>query len=252
MGRQEQMVAVLLIAGFLGCNSASDVSSPEPADLSRATISAVSPTMIFGLVGSDAKDLPTVRITNKADGQPVSGATVVFTITGSKSATLSVTTGGDGIARLGSLKLDGTAGQYNVFATAAGLSSVRFTTLALTHAPIAVYDLESEGGMAIPVSYPEGNGQSNTITGGNYVLLDDGSYIYGVENKSEPRLFSAQRFLQSGPQTIDFYSVDASAPPPAGFPDPGYLFSIGTISGNTLSVTYYSPDFIDDVYVLRQ
>jgi hypothetical protein len=122
--------------------------------------------------------------------------------------------------------------------------------MAFAQAPIAIYDLQTEDGEPVPYTYSIPGQSSHTISGGHYVLFGDGSYIYGVENNYIPGFFPSQRFIRSSATTLDFYAVPSDAPPPPGFPDPGYLFSEGTVNGNMLKVLTVNYD--EEVYILRQ
>jgi hypothetical protein len=240
----------LLLVVVQGCSGSRDASGPTPIDLSHAAIAVANHVSIFGLAGTEIIDPPAVRIANVPDGQPIAGVTVTFIVNGKQSAAFTAITGSDGIARLDSLRLDTTPGEYGIFARANGLASVAFVEMALSKPPVAVYDLQSIGPVPIPRTYSAG-GISWTITGGQYVLFDDGTYIFGYETNKAPAFDPTERFIRRDPQTVDFYAVQSDAPPPPGFPDPGYLYSTGTVSGNTLMVRYANGQDEDEVYVRR-
>jgi hypothetical protein len=251
---RSQVVFLLVLQAAQACSSGRDASGPPAPDLSRATIAAVSRRTIFGLSGSLSNDPPAVRIVTGPDNVPISGLTVTFSVAGTKSTTFAAVTGKDGVARLDSLRMDPAAGLYSIFAAVNGLPSLKFTAMAFSQAPIAIYDLQTQGSVPIPRTYttPPPGFPSYTVTGGYYVLFGDGSYIVGFESNFSPMFEPSQRFIKSSSDTIDFYAVRSDSPPPGGFPDPGYEFSRGTISGDLLAVQYFSPEFEDEVYALRQ
>jgi hypothetical protein len=246
------VAAFLLMAGQAACSSGSDASGPTPIDLSQARISAVSPTTIFGLVGSDATELPAIVI-KQPDDKPVAGVTVTFSIAGTQSRSVTAVTGDDGIARMKALKIDAAPGQYEVLAQALGTAAVKFTTVALPQAPVAVYDLQSWYGMTVPFTVPDDQYGLFTMSTGYYVLLDDGSYVYGSDTNVWQRFASQQKLIRLDAQTVAFYAVSSNGPPPVGFPDKSYLRSTGTFVGNILDVEYppLHDGPPDEVYVLR-
>jgi hypothetical protein len=248
---RSQVVLLLVLGAAQACSSGRDSSGPTSPDLSRATVAAVSRTTIFGMAGSLSSDPPAVRVVTVPDSLPISGLTVTFSVIGTQSATFAAVTGKDGIARLDSLRMDPAPGLYSVFARADGLPSLKFTAMAFSQAPIAIYDLQTQGSAPIPRTYTIPGGPF-TVTGGHYVLFGDGSYIYGFETNLVPGFYPSERFIRSSSSTLDFYAVRSDSPPPGGFPDPGYLFSTGSVNGNMLTVMYYNIDWSDEVYVLRQ
>jgi len=98
--------------GFTAVVTAAGVSSPA------AAVAAASPTTLTGQVGSVIAPSPAVRVTN-AEGQPVAGVPVVFTVTGGGGNVSSAapSTDIDGIARAGDWVLGTTVGSNTLSAS---------------------------------------------------------------------------------------------------------------------------------------
>jgi hypothetical protein len=244
---------MLLVVGtatlLSGCGS-QDVSAPRPGAPTKSIVSA-SPNTIFGVAGSEMRSPFTVKVLSYPATKPVAGVVVTFVVVAHPTPAYSAVTNADGIATLDSIRLDATPGRYSVSATADGVTDdAPFTILVLSQAPTAVYDLKSIGGEAVTGTYP-GPSFSPSVTAGHYLLFGDGTYftIYDVSFVSD--VSDTYRFAVQNPQTLDFYNVPASIP---GFtPDPNYLFSVGTLSGNTMTVKYENNmDYEDEVYILRK
>jgi len=115
----------LAFAGIVALQlSCGDSSGPAP---SAATIEAVSSTTIGAPPGGQVAELPSVLVKD-ANGNPVSGVPVTFTVTGGGGSVTGnhPTSGASGIATVGSWTLGTTAGTNTLVATTGSLS-VTFT-----------------------------------------------------------------------------------------------------------------------------
>ncbi|HEX6628259.1 MAG TPA: hypothetical protein VF105_09900 [Gemmatimonadaceae bacterium] len=120
-------VARLSIPALLGVQIACGGDSSGPKHVATS-IEANSSTTITAAAGSAARERPSVIVRDE-NGDPMAGATVVFTVTsGDGSLTGStLTTNSNGGATVGSWILGQTAVTNTVDATTSGLPAVRFT-----------------------------------------------------------------------------------------------------------------------------
>jgi hypothetical protein len=127
------MTRLLIGAGRLTCPAlllvqiacGGDASGPRHTPTS---IEANSSLIITGPAGTAALERPSVIVRDE-NGNPLAGATVVFSVTSGDGAVsgASVTTGSDGVATVGTWTLGPTASTNTVDATVAGLPAVTFT-----------------------------------------------------------------------------------------------------------------------------
>lgn len=234
--------ATILLAG---CSS-QEVTGP-PLPVTTRSMILVSPNTIFGIAGGEVKSRFAVKVVSYPGSQPVAGAVVTFAVAGHPTPAYSAVTNTDGIATLDSMRLEANPGRYDISAITDGAAgSVSFTAIVLSQAPIAIYDLKTGGPLGTD-AYP-GPNFTPGVTGGHYVLLSDGTYLWGYELNFIATVSQPFRFTIQDPQTVDFYEMI-----PGVTPDPNRLFSVGTLSANTMTVKYKDTvDFEDEVYVLRQ
>lgn len=128
-GPADSYVLAFLSAGLLGVTS----SGITLTQVGATSIAANSATSQAATVGTAVSQAPSVRVTG-AGGEPVSGVSVIFTVTGgggtiSPASPATVATNGSGVATLSNWTLGATAGTNTVTAAAAGLtgSPVTFT-----------------------------------------------------------------------------------------------------------------------------
>jgi hypothetical protein len=225
-----------------------------PAD-STPVLAAFGRLRTCGRPGGDARDAPVVRVTT-ASGRPLVNVPVRFVVgsEGGEIADSIVMTEPSGAARAGTWRLRSTPGENTVTASVAGGLSVTFTAAVRLWTVIAAYDLESIGGLALPLSY-SGGGNTWTITGGHYVLADDGTYAFGYEVSD--RKWTGADITCSLAQytvadsTLTFYLEPGSYPGSAFYRERGGLFAKGTHNGNRMTVRYEDfIDFEDELYIL--
>jgi hypothetical protein len=119
--RTRRFPTFVVVGGALvaACSSSSkDATGPGPA----AVITANSATAQTGLTGQAVSTKPSVKVTD-ATGDPVSGVSVTFTVTGGGGSLTGATqtTNLSGVATVGSWTLGSTPGANTVTATAAGV-----------------------------------------------------------------------------------------------------------------------------------
>jgi len=225
-----------------------------PAD-STPVLAAFSSLRTCGRPGGNAREAPVVRVTTRS-GTPLVNVPVRFVVGpgGGEIGDSIVMTERSGAARAGTWRLGSTPGENTVTASVAGGLSVTFTAAVKLWNVIATYDLESIGGRALPLTY-SGGGDTWSITGGHYVLADDGTYAFGYE-VSDRRWTGADISCSmaqytAADSTLTFYLEPGSYPGSAFYQERGGLFSKGTVSGNRMTVKYEDfIDFEDEVYVL--
>jgi hypothetical protein len=133
---------VVAVGAVSGC---SDSSGPVGPNLSAATLTAVSPTNLVGVVGTPVADAPAVRVSD-ARGNPIADVTVEFRARqkGIVSDT-HIKSDASGIARLAQWTMSAVAGTNEVISTIGGRDTVVFTAFA---APGPVSVLEKFAGDA--------------------------------------------------------------------------------------------------------
>jgi len=174
----------------VACSGQHEVTDPRqatnpvaqtPATLRAGLVIAWSATTLWGEPGAEVSP-PTVRVVNASGTTPVAGVTVSFTLSGGNGAVgrSSALTDADGLASAGSWQLGPAVGPNTLVASVAGVGQVTFTATGRHLVIIAKYDLQTIGGQALPRTY-SGGGSSWTITGGHYILADDGSCTFGYD-----------------------------------------------------------------------
>jgi hypothetical protein len=196
-----------------------------------------------------------VRVTTRS-GRPLVNVPVRFVVgpEGGEIGDSIVMTEPSGAARAGTWRLGSSPGDNTVTASVTASVPVTFTAAAKPWNVIATYDLESIGGRALPLTY-SGGGDSWTITGGHYVLADDGTYAFGYEvfNQEWTAADVACSLAQYtvADSTLTFYLEPGSYPASQFYQERGGWFSTGTRTGNRMTVKYQDfIDFEDEVYIL--
>ena len=145
-------------------------------------------------------------------------------------------------------RLGASSGANTLVASLQGVGSVTFTAISRMPAVVASFDLETIGGKALPLTY-SGGGETWTIVGGHYVLLDDGSYLFGyvtsrgVSNAGgRDSVMSAGLFTQAG-SVVSFFLAAGSYPASSFYMERDGLFATGKIDEDRLSMAY--EDFLD-------
>ena len=118
-----RLAAPALVVLQVACGG--DASGPKHTPTS---IEANSSLIITGPAGQAALERPSVVVRDE-NGNPMGGASVVFSVTSGDGAVsgATVTTGADGVATVGTWTLGQTAATNTVDATVAGLAAVTFT-----------------------------------------------------------------------------------------------------------------------------
>src|SRR5688572_15453005 len=119
--------------------SCEDVPSPVEPAREATVLTAISPTLAAGVVGTATEILPEV-IARDADGNPVAGVLIIFSILDGFGATTGsvVRSGSDGIARLVSWRLGVVAGRNTVSAMSGSLTPVSFHIDAVAGPPATI------------------------------------------------------------------------------------------------------------------
>ncbi|MEX1113064.1 MAG: Ig-like domain-containing protein, partial [Patescibacteria group bacterium] len=149
-----------------------------------AVLTAVTPTLLSGEVGTQLTPAPTIRASDQ-NGNPVQGVTVSFRITveGKAVRTAIASTGSDGTATVAWL-LDERAGSYVINAESHGLPSVGFSVTARP-GPAAILARVQESqwqsavlgtALALPLTLKLGDRFENPIAGAavTFVVLSGG------------------------------------------------------------------------------
>jgi hypothetical protein len=198
--------------------------------------------------GAFLSQAPTVLVADSTGLIPVAGVVVRFRITAGGGAIVSDSAISDrqGLASVGGWQLGSAPGPDTLVASVTGLPPVMFT--ARFRVAVAIYDLQTIAGQQVPVTFPWGW----IISGGHYVIFDDGSCTWGYEgsNAASPTRMSYQR---PDSATIQFYVLPGTYSNSAFYAERNGLFSTGTLNGTTMTVRY--EDFLDfdnpEVYVRR-
>ena len=239
-----RLLAASIFAVTIGCRDSQGVTAPLT---NIPVMTASSPTEFSVFPGVEMSTPPVVRVTLSEHWVPIPGIRVTFAYT--DGSTKSVLTDADGYARTDTWPLDSAKTSDRVVATAEGISgAIKFTALIIHKPLIAIYDLKSIGGNALPRTY-SGGGTGWTVTGGHYALFSDGTYIFGYEFDGRQSWSIPQTFIDRGSQT-DFYLSHETAS--QFYAERGYLFSTATVFSGGMSVVYTDfVDFEDEVYKKR-
>lgn len=241
-----RLVAVSILALSVGCRDSQNATGPAQTPATSSAVMIGSSPLQFSVLPGDAVPAPAVRITLSPGNTPVPGTRVTFAY--SDGSSKSVVTNAEGWARTDKWQLDFTKSSDSVIATADGVSgAITFTASIIHKAAIAIYDLKSIGGKALPIAYG-GGGTSRVVTGGQYTLYEDGFYTFGYEINGIPSRGSLHPFIRRD-SSIAFF---LSAPQSQFYANNGYLFSTGTLNSSGMAVVYTDPvDFDDEVYAKR-
>jgi hypothetical protein len=184
--------------------------------------------------GTDVTSVPTVWVSDSSGVVPIPGVLVTFSITagGGTLGTSSALTDETGIATVRSWRLGDSAGVNTIVASAAGLAPVVFTATALAGV-VARFDLESIGGYPLPVRY---------VTGGRYVLYDDGSCTWAKEG-------AFGNFVYQCVYTLTGNLDDRAS---LAFFFAGQQFATGTSIAGVMSLTYVDAEDSEDTEVYRR
>lgn len=240
--------AVTLSIILAGCSGKSDVAAPdgrapEIPSKTPTTILARSLVNQTGIVNSLVVSSPAVLVLDQ-NGTQMSDVLVSFAVTGGAGSVApdQVRTDHFGIART-SWRLGGATGENTLTATVSGIQPVLFRANSLLPGSMpelrgARWELVRIGAQQLPLTYSAG-GTTWTITGGNYVLLDDSTYAWGYTVNGVDNTRPAGRYVVDAPGSVQFYSA------------PGVLFSSATIEGNVITVMYEDwMDFETETYVM--
>ena len=239
---------VALSITFAGCAAKNDVAAPdgrapEIPSKTPTTILARSPVNQTGIVNSLVVNPPAVLVLDQ-NGTQMSDVLVSFAVTGGEGSVApdQVLTDHSGIARTSWRLGDGT-GENTLTATVSGIQPLVFRANSLLPGSMPElrgtrWELQRIGAQQLPVTY-SGGGTTWTITGGNYVFLDDSTYAWGYTVNGVDNTRPMGRYVVDAPGSVQFFSA------------PGVLFSSATIAGNVVTVMY--ADFIDfdaETYVI--
>lgn len=242
------VAAVAFSITLAGCAANNDVAAPDgrtPEIPSKTPTSVVASSLVnqIGIANSLVTLPPVVRVLDQ-NGAPMSKIEVSFAIVdgGGSVAPDRVLTNNSGIART-SWRLGNTAGENTLTATVSGIQPLIFRANSLLpgSAPAVRatrWDLLLVAGQKLPLTYSAG-GSTWTITGGQYVFLDDSSYARGYDVAGAEHTRPMGRYFVNASGAVQFF--DAL----------GLLLSTATIQGNLVTVTY--EDFIDfdpEIYVM--
>jgi hypothetical protein len=257
MKRITVSVAGLVAAALIACSGADTAPSavptvpvqPASSPIRPNILTAWSATTAFGRPGEEVPP-PTVRVTD-GSGKPVAGVAVAFTLTIGHGAIgrPSALTDGNGMASVGTWRLDSPPGTNSLVATVDGVGQIMFTAMGRIATMVATYDLQTIAGQALPLTY-SGGGSSWTVTGGHYVLFDDGTCTFGYDIPELPRSRTPCTYVRSD-STVRFYQLPGTYPSSSFYAERGGLFSTGTVRGGVMFVKYEDfIDFDDEVYTL--
>lgn len=137
-------LAAAILASCGGGGGDGPTPPPPPVTSQPASIAAASTTTPTGTVGQTASEAPSVVVRNQS-GNPVAGATVVFTVTSGGGSVSSATalTNASGVATAGTWTLGTTSGTQTLTAATGSLAPVTFTA---TVAPGAAASLTKAAG----------------------------------------------------------------------------------------------------------
>lgn len=249
----KRIFAVMSIVALLsGCWDDTHLLEPTPAPPppaapaplpDHADLSSYSASIFSIFPGGEVARLPKVRVWFARDNKPVPGTRVTFAF--SDGTTTSVLTDDKGFARIDAWPMDFSKPSASVVVTAEGLADVLTYTAFILHKNIvSVYDLQSMGGKSPPFWIPEGGSPPDSIeiTGGRYVLFDDGTYVRGLGINGKLEYGLTARFYRLG-SAIEF-SVDLADT--STFRN---LLATARLDGDIMDVTYSDTiDFEDEVY----
>jgi hypothetical protein len=259
MIKNTPFVSLLVAAAVLSCADGRKILDPSPGQPSPGQPSQpgeVQPMLTAKsflaatLIPGDPIPSPEVRVIDRTTSKPIAGIKVTFTAENGEVANSSVMTDADGTARAGEWRPDFTKSP-TVIANAEGASNpLTFSVTILNKKLVGQYELKLIGGKSLPITY-SGGGSSWTVTGGGYRLFDDGTYTFGYEIDHVRGWNIPLSYLQADGQ-IAFYLNYESAPESSFYKDRAYLFAMGVINGNTMTVQYTDPvDFEEEVYVAK-
>lgn len=256
------MSSKLLVFSFLalliGCGESKSVTDPVQTPQNPQTpptptaprgsyLHASTPTDLSVLNGEEVSPLPSVQLRDLSNDMPIAGVRVTFTF--GDGSTYLVLTDENGFARTSAWKVDFTNASNRVIATADG-NSITFTARIIRKTTIAMYDLVTINGKSLPIEY-SGGGATWSITGGQYLLFDDGTYIFRYERNGTPDRKVPQTYINLN-TSIQFFLSPETAPRSQFYAERGYLFSTGTLDGDRMTVVYTDfVNFEDEVYVRR-
>ena len=215
------------VATFNGCaitkvgtgytlKASSNPARTAPANANAFNITAGAPASIAVSSGSGQSATvgaafanPLVALVTDANGNPVPLATVTFTPPGSgASATIAggntAVTNAQGLATSGTLTANGTAGTYNVTASAPGTNTLSFsetnnpstaTKLTFTTQPTAGQNIQATGTGTFNVSVAVQDASGNTETGDNATTV-----TLAINNNPSGGVLSCTGGL--GPKTV--------------------------------------------------
>ena len=253
---------VVAAASIQACAGADRAIAPARADRPNTPITrtpsslvASGDTTLTGQPGVYVANWPAVKVRDQTGAvMPNVVVTFIATSGGGSVARTQVSTDNAGVApcawRLGALP-----GENTLVASLAGVRSVTFTAMARTVRIVAIYNLESIGGANLPLTY-SGGGQSWTIVGGHYALLDDGTYlfgyVFGTSNASgrDSSMSGEGRYVAQDTSLLTFYLAEGSYPGSSFYAQRGGLFATGTIRQDRMTMKYEDVvDFDAEVYV---
>jgi hypothetical protein len=244
------LAAVPLFVVIAACQESATAPKHDYAlpNQNHPVIQAESPTL-FSLFPGDDVPLPAVRIVHSADGTGLAGVQVTFAF--GDGRVVIATTASDGNVSA-SWPVDYAKSADSVVASAAGVSgTVKFKVMIVHKATIAIYELQSVGGKSLPITNG-GVGGTWALTGGRYRIFDDGTYVFGYELDGKQQWGPILPYFKRD-STIEFYLDQSSASQSSIYANNNYLFSTGTLIGQTMSVKYTDQiDFEDETYVLKQ
>ncbi|HUQ48947.1 MAG TPA: Ig-like domain-containing protein [Gemmatimonadaceae bacterium] len=238
-----RIFTVAVLAFGAGCGGGTDLLNPRDR-LSAAVVIAVSRTTILGNPGQVPRELPTVSLASRVDGNPISGVSVQFRMNGGHPASYSVVTDTKGLARFDQMRFDSTTGPYTVVAEVTGVGSVMFKAISLSDIVTATYDLQTMGGRPLdPLIYG--------LTGGHYELYDDGTYRRGYDINYKTSWRARGPLVWDGPGRISFY-LDPSSEEAEYLRGSNRAIALGLPTPDGMRVTYQDTENEDEFYSLRQ
>lgn len=249
--------ALALTITLAGCATQNDVTAPNAGTFVSpskvpTTVLARSPVSQIGVTSSVVPFSPAVVVLDQ-NGAPMKDVDVHFVVTdgGGSVAPSLVSSNANGLA-VASWHLGDTSGENTLTATVQGIQPVLFEANAVLPLNVTRWDLQLIGDKPLPLTY-SGGGASWTITGGHYVLVDDGTYTFGYDVDGVERPSTIGRYIRLDSSRVQFYLPAGSYPQSEFYTERGGLFSTGIIQGNVMTVTY--EDFVDfeiETYVTSQ
>ncbi len=212
-----------------------------------ALVSVAAQQIFTALVSTAVATRPTVRVTD-ANGNPVAGVTVTFTVTFNNGTVTGGTqvTDAQGLATVGSWTLGSGTGLNRLTATVAGLNPVVFEAQGLTSTPslVAVSPTTQTGffGAMVPrvpqVRVTNSQGQILPNMPVQFAVISGDATIVGGQTVSDPATGIAAPADWRLGLTGNSATVEATIP---GFPGPRVTFtSSGTFSPYLIDVRFLS------------